>query len=74
MTYIKKTNSHGRKVWKLYDDQNSIKEYSTWGKVLDKILEAGTLPTVLLYEKVDAHNQTDDAHDRVSSSELNQLE
>jgi hypothetical protein len=70
MTYIKKTNISGRKVWKLYDDQRSIKEYSTWGAVLDKILEAGTLPTVLMYERITKENENDDAHDRVGSTEL----
>lgn len=74
MTYIKKTNYNGRKVWKLYDDQRSIKEYGSWGLVLDKILEAGTLPTVLLYERISSENESNDAHDRVGSTDLFNLE
>jgi hypothetical protein len=30
MTYIKKTNIFGKKVWKLYDDDKHIKEYKSW--------------------------------------------
>ena len=37
---------------------------------MEKILEFGTLPTVLVYEKVHPQNIDNDAFDKMSSSEL----
>lgn len=53
MTYIKKkdmSSDDSLPVWKLYDDQNPIQIYMSWKEILEKILEYGTLPTVLVYE------------------------
>ena len=54
MTYIKNKSSmkDGIPVWKLYDDYKPIQIYSSWKDIMEKILEFGTLPTVLIYEKV----------------------
>ena len=56
MTYTKKRTPDGKLVWKLYDDANPIKIYKTWPQILEQILDAGQLPTILLYEKVQSHN------------------
>lgn len=74
MTYIKKKNSRGKKIWKLYDDDRSIKEYKSWNDVLNQILDNGTLPTVLMYEKVSPQNSNDDISDQMIAADLYQLE
>ena len=77
MTYIKKkaeSADDNLPVWKLYDDQNPIQVYMSWKEILEKILEYGTLPTVLVYEQLTKHNVDNDAFDRIDSKELEQLE
>ena len=41
---------------------------------MEKILDYGTLPTVLIYEKVDKTNRDNDTYDEVSNDVLSQLE
>jgi hypothetical protein len=41
---------------------------------MEKILEYGTLPTVLIYEKVTQHNLDYDMFDLVNAEELKQLD
>lgn len=58
MTYIK-VKEQGKDaipVWKLYDDYKPVTIYSQWREIMEKILEFGTLPTVLIYEKVNSFN------------------
>lgn len=77
MTYIKKKdpNQEGSiPVWKLYDDQNPIQIYMSWKEILEKILEYGTLPTVLVYEQLTKNNIDNDTFDKLESRELAQLE
>ena len=77
MTYIKKKDPNqddSLPVWKLYDDQNQIQIYMSWKEILEKILEYGTLPTVLVYEQITKNNVENDAFDRIDSRELTQLE
>ena len=57
ITYIK-DRSHPDKnnetfpIWKLYDDYKPIDMFYCWKDIIEKILDYGTLPTVLIYEKV----------------------
>ena len=77
MTYIKKKDPNqddSLPVWKLYDDQNPIQIYMSWKEILEKILEYGTLPTVLVYEQINKFNVENDSFDRIDSRELDQLE
>lgn len=77
MTYIKKkaeNTDEALPVWKLYDDQNQIQIYMSWKEILEKILEYGTLPTVLVYEQLTKSNVDNDAFDRIDSKELEALE
>lgn len=46
----------------------------SWKEILEKILEYGTLPTVLIYEEINKNNVDNDAFDRIDSKELEQLE
>ena len=48
--------------------------YMSWKEILEKILEYGTLPTVLIYEEINKNNIDNDAFDRIDSKELEQLE
>jgi len=41
---------------------------------LEKILDFGTLPTVLIYEQVTKFNRDNDTYDEVSNDNLAQLE
>lgn len=41
---------------------------------MEKILEYGTLPTVLIYEKVNLQNQDNDMFDAVNVEELKSLD
>ena len=78
MTYIKTlvpiTNKQGqieyRQVWNLYDDYKPVKEQGSWANIVDKMIEYGTLPTVLLYEQANLINQNIDIYDRLSSSQI----
>ena len=83
MTYVKHINTvvspqnNGAleyyPIWKLYDDYKPIKTYTTWKELLEKILEYGTLPTVLIYEKVShqsAWSHAYDAYDKLSNDDL----
>lgn len=77
MTYVKQRNVQNGSVfpyWKLYDDNKPIKTFASWRDILEKILEYGTLPTVLIYEKLDRSNQNDDQFDTLTSTELKVLE
>lgn len=58
MTYIKvkEQEKDAIPVWKLYDDYKPVKIYSQWREIMEKILEYGTLPTVLIYEKINPLN------------------
>ena len=56
-------------VWRLYDD-SEISIYQDWTQILYKILEFGTLPTVLVYERVTEHNNDFDAYDKLNSNQL----
>lgn len=76
MTYIKTivpvTNKQGqteyRQVWNLYDDYKTVKEQGSWANIVDKMIEYGTLPTVLLYEQANIVNQNIDICEKLSSS------
>ena len=77
MTYIKSRNitEHGTiPFWKLYDDNKPIQQFQSWSEILEKILEYGTLPTMLIYEKKNAINQSDDLYDKVTSADLVNLD
>lgn len=81
MTYIKQVSvTHNKDgtvdyypVWRLYDDYKPISSYSCWKDILEKILEYGTLPTVLLYEKVKEANHQNDIYDKMHPDELYSL-
>ena len=74
MTYIKKKQPDGYPVWKLYDDYKPIQLYTSWKDILEKILEYGTLPTVLIYEKASDYNSEYDSFDKITVDELRQLD
>jgi len=57
-------------VWNLYDDYKPVKEQGSWANIVDKMIEYGTLPTVLLYEQANLINQNIDIYDRLSSSQI----
>ena len=46
----------------------------SWKEILEKILEYGTLPTVLIYEELNKNNVDNDAFDRIDSKDLESLE
>ena len=46
----------------------------SWKEILEKILEYGTLPTVLVYEQLTKQNIDNDAFDKIDSRELDHLE
>jgi len=84
MTYVKQITTLSNRdgsldyhpVWKLYDDYKPVALYQSWKDILEKMLEFGTLPTVLIYERVPqaspwAHAY--DAYDKLSVDELYQL-
>lgn len=84
MTYVKQINTTANKdgtfdydpVWKLYDDYKAITTYQSWKDILEKILEYGTLPTVLVYERVPQHcawSPAYDIYDRLNPDDLYQL-
>jgi hypothetical protein len=57
MTYIKDRTAPDKRnenfpIWKLYDDYKPIDIYYSWKDIIEKILDFGTLPTVLIYQKV----------------------
>lgn len=65
MTYIKDRTVPDKRnenfpIWKLYDDYKPIDIYYSWKDIIEKILDFGTLPTVLIYQKVNPQNQDDD--------------
>ena len=70
MTYIKKKQPDGFPVWKLYDDYKPTTPYGSWKDILEKILEFGTLPTVLIYERASEQNSDYDAFDKITVDEL----
>lgn len=76
MTYIKvkEDGPQSIPIWKLYDDYKHVQIYSSWREILEKILEFGTLPTVLIYEKVTIQNNDFDMLDTVNVDELKQLD
>ena len=77
MSYVKKKGDNTDQslpMWKLYDDDKPVQIYMSWKEIMEKILEFGTLPTVLVYEKVHPQNTDNDAFDKMSSSELYQLD
>jgi len=77
MTYIKQRNQteHGIiPFWKLYDDNRQIATFQSWQEILEKMLEFGTLPTVLVYEKKNSVNQHDDLYDKMQSTDLISLD
>jgi hypothetical protein len=62
MTYVKQSNYQdgiALPLWKLYDDNKPAQIYSSWREILEKILEFGTLPTILIYEKITEENNID---------------
>ena len=66
MTYIKTRNVNEGETtpyWQLFDDNKPIQLFSSWGDILEKILEFGTLPTVLIYERANDENKFDDRLD-----------
>lgn len=84
MTYVKQVGATHHKdgsveyepVWKLYDDYKSVTKYQCWKDILEKILEFGTLPTVLIYERVPHQSpwaHAFDAYDKMNVDELYQL-
>jgi uncharacterized protein with ParB-like and HNH nuclease domain len=73
MTYIKKRDyldSESLPMWKLYDDQNPVRIYMSWKEIMENIIEQGTLPTVLVYEKMNNQNKENSAFDILSASEI----
>ena len=68
MTFVKQIIDE-HPVWRLYDD-TEITIYQDWTQILNKILEFGTLPTVLVYEKVNEHNNDFDIYDKLNSNQL----
>ena len=76
MTFIKvkEPGSQSIPTWKLYDDYKPIHIYTHWKEILEKILEYGTLPTVLIYEKVTSQNQDYDMMDAVNVDDLKTLD
>ena len=68
MTFVKQIIDE-HPIWRLYDD-TEITIYQDWTQILNKILEFGTLPTVLVYEKVTEHNNDFDAYDKLNSNQL----
>ena len=74
MTYIKKKQAEGFPVWKLYDDYKPTQLYTSWKEILEKILEFGTLPTVLIYERATDHNKEYDILDTITVDELRILD
>lgn len=61
-------------MWKLYDDQNPVRTYMSWKEIMENIIEQGTLPTVLVYEKMNNQNKENSAFDILSATEISQLE
>ena len=49
MTYVKQI-INGEPKWKCYDDV-SIRFYNNWSDVIVDIIDAGVLPTNIIYEK-----------------------
>ena len=79
MTYIKDRSYPDKTqqsfpVWKLYDDYKQIEVCICWRDIIEKILDFGTLPTVLIYQKIGTHNQDDDMNDNMSIDHLAELE
>lgn len=76
MTYIKirEDAPNSIPVWKLYDDYKPIQIYTQWKEIMEKILEYGTLPTVLIYEKLSQQNKENDMFDVVNAEDLKQLD
>ena len=66
MTFVKQIIDE-HPIWRLYDD-TEITIYQDWTQILNKILEFGTLPTVLVYEKVNENNNDFDAYDKLNSN------
>lgn len=50
MTYIRHQDA-----WRLYNDEE-ILTYARWGDVVEKLLEFGVQPTLLVYEKINKSN------------------
>jgi hypothetical protein len=55
-------------VWNLYDDYKTVKDQGSWANIVDKMIEYGTLPTVLLYEQANIVTQNIDICEKLSSS------
>ena len=68
MTFVKQIIDE-HPIWRLYDD-TEITIYQDWTQILNKILEFGTLPTVLVYEKVNENNNDFDAYDKLNSNQM----
>jgi hypothetical protein len=51
----------------LYDDFKPVSDQQSWIHILDKMLDYGTLPTILIYEKTNKVNQNLDIYDRITS-------
>ena len=67
LSYIKHADT-----WKLYNDEE-ILTYPRWGDVVEKLLEFGVQPTLLVYERINESNKNYDQYDSLSDSELKQI-
>ena len=57
-SFISQLNERTQKAeWLLFDDYKPIRTYDSWEGVLYNIIHYSNLPTLLLYEKVNASNQ-----------------
>mmetsp|Transcript_8248 Transcript_8248/g.12622 ORF Transcript_8248/g.12622 Transcript_8248/m.12622 type:complete len:127 (-) Transcript_8248:2052-2432(-) len=77
MTYIKQKMTMPDGIipcWKLYDDSKPVTTFYRWEEIIEQILESGTLPTILIYERLDKSNKNDDYYDRLGSDALERLD
>jgi hypothetical protein len=76
MTYIKVKDEGTQSipVWKLFDDYKPIQIYPEWKEIMEQILEYGTLPTMLIYERVTQQNIDFDRFDTVNVDDLKALD
>ena len=63
MTFVKQVVD-GRPQWKLYDDVN-IRFYENWNAVIIDIIDAGVLPTNIIFEKASSQNKNIDENDKL---------
>ena len=56
-SYIKEYNAReGKSYWLMFDDENLIQKLDSWQAVCSSLLDCSFVPTLILYEKQEAHN------------------